>query len=74
MCESAALFTPEPFLFFGSTRWESGLVWKSKETLLISSSAVLFDFGALCIDVISRVCAYGRAELCRGWHWRVVIA
>lgn len=49
-------------------------MWKREETLLISSFAVLFDFGALCIDVISHVCAYKRAEPCRDWHLVVVIA
>lgn len=74
MCESVALFTQKPLLFCGSTRWKSGRVWKSEETLLISSLAILFDFGALCMDVISCVCAYRRAEWRRGWYSVVVIA
>lgn len=49
-------------------------MWKSEETLLISSLAILFDFGALCMDVISCVCAYRRAEWRRGWYSVVVIA
>lgn len=53
------------YSFFGSTRWKSGLVWKSKETLLISFFGILLDFGALCIDVISNVCAYKWAEMHR---------
>lgn len=45
-------------------------MWKSKEALLISSFAILFDSGALCIHVIPGSVLtneQSRAEVVTGW-------